>query len=163
MSQPPYSPDPNQPGYEQQPYGAAPPPPAGYGQPAAARPGSVTGAAVIGIVVGALSVLGNLLGIAASFDLGVVPGLLALVSLVIGGFFLFGGIQAMNGKNGQLLVQAAGASIVLSIITLLVLLTIYDGFAFVGLISLILPIVIIMLMRQQDSRQWFQSRGAPTY
>ncbi|MGI8693551.1 MAG: hypothetical protein ACR2JK_11745 [Geodermatophilaceae bacterium] len=97
---------------------------------------------------------------AAGFDLGLVPGLL---SLALGEFFLFGGLQAMNGKNGQLLVQAAVASIVLSIITLLVLLAIYDGFAFVGLISLILPIVVIMLMRQPDSRQWFQATGAPAY
>lgn len=163
MSQPPYNPDPDQPGYQPQSYGAAPAPPPGYGPPVVARPGSVTGAAVIGIVVGALSVLGNLIGIAASFDLGVVPGLLALVSLAVGALFLYGGSQALNGKNGQLLVQAAVASIVLSIITLLVLLAIYDGFAFVGLISLVLPIVVIFLLRQQESRQWFQSRGAPTY
>lgn len=114
-------------------------------------------------MVGALSLLGNLVGIGASFDLGVVPGLLAIVSLALGALFLYGGIQAMQGKNGQLLFQAAVASIALSIVNLLVLLTIYDGFAFVGLISLILPIVIIMLLRQAESRQWFQSQGAPTY
>lgn len=173
MSQPPYTPDPNDPRYQQQPYGgspqqqggygAAPPPPAGQNQPTTGRPTGVTTAAIIGIVVGALGILGNLIGIGASFDLGVVPGLLTLVSLAISALFLYGGIQALQGKNGQLLFQAAVASVVLSLITLIVLLAIYDGFAFIGLISLILPIIVIVLLRQQESRQWFQSRGAPTY
>src|SRR3954452_8013799 len=51
-----------QPGYQQQPPGYQPAPsysggPAGYGAPAAKRPGAVTAAAVIGVVIGGLGTL----------------------------------------------------------------------------------------------------------
>lgn len=171
MTQPPNAPDPNQPPYGGQPayggqqgYGSAPP--AGYGGAPAPtkRPGAVTAAAVIAFVSGGLNLLGALLVFAASdaaSEAGVSGGLLAalaIIGLLFGAALIWGGLQAMNGKDQRVLVVVAAAAILLQLIT-----WVTAGFDGASFLSLVLPVVIISLLVQQQSKQWFQSRGAPTF
>lgn len=165
MSQPPVGPDPNeQPGY-QQPYGSAPAPQPGYGGPiAATRPGQVTAAAVLAFVSGGLNLLAALIllvGNSLAADLGISAGLIVvfgLLDLVFGAALIYGGLQAINGKDQRILVAVAGAAVVLQ---LLYWVTVAFGAA--SLLGLILPAIIIAMLMQPQSKQWFQSKGAPTF
>lgn len=105
-------PGPSQPygaGGQPQPYGGnpgnAPQAPGGYSN--SARPGQVTAAAVIGIVSGALGVIGNLVSLGLAFDFSALLGLLSLVSLVIAIGALVGGIQVLRGGSPQVLLLSA--------------------------------------------------------
>lgn len=180
MSQPPVGPDPNQqpgyqqPGYEQpayqqpgsqQPYGSAPAPQPGYGSPAATkRPGVVTAAAVLAFISGGLNLLGALvllIGSNLADDLGISSGLIVvfgLISLVFGAALIFGGLQAIGGKDQRILVATAAAAIVLQLLYWIIVQ--FDG---TSVLSLVLPAVIIALLMQPQSKQWFQSKGAPTF
>ncbi len=179
MSQPPVGPDPNQqPGYQQpygsasgqqpgyqQPYSSAPEQQPGYGAPAASkRPTGVTVAAVLAFVSGGLNVLGGLLlllGSSVAEDAGISSGLVVvfgLIGLAFGAALIWGGLQAMGGKDQRILVATAGAAILLQVVNWILV-----GFTPASLISLILPVAIIALLMQQQSKQWFQSKGAPTF
>ena len=170
MSQPPVGPDPNQqPGYQQpgyqQPYGSAPEQQPGYGAPATSnRPTGVTVAAVLAFISGGLNLLGGLLlllGSSVAEDAGIASGLVvvfALIGLAFGAALIWGGIQAMGGKDQRILVATAGAAILLQVVNWIIV-----DFNPASLISLILPVAVIALLMQQQSRQWFQSKGAPTF
>lgn len=173
MTQPPVGPDPNQqpgyqqPGYQQpgqepgyqQPYGSAPAAQPGYGAPATGnRPGLVLTAAILAFVVGGLGLLLNLLALTVAFEFGALVGLLVVISIVVSAAFIWGGLQAMNGKDGRTLVIVAGVSIVLNL-----LVAVLYEFGVSTVLSMIIPIAIIALMLQPQSKQWFQSRNAPTF
>ena len=148
------------------------PPPQGYGQqgyspapsysggpPATGqRPGMVTAAAVIGIVIGALGILG-VFGIGIIFAFDAVLGILSLLSLAAAVVVLVGGIQAIQGKSPQLLLYGSYASIGVQLLTLIWGIVSGYGFLFLGLLGFILPILIVFLLRQPQSKQWYASRG----
>ena len=159
-----------------QPWGAPPPPPPaqGYGAPAPGwsgapagygagqRPGQVTGAAVIGIVNGALGSLGGLfslfgLGLVFAFDAFL--GLLALASFAVAVVVLIGGIQAIQGKSPRLLLLGSYASIGIQLLYLLWSIVSGWGFAFMGLLGFLLPAVIVFLLRQPQAKQYYASQG----
>lgn len=160
MSQPPMGQDPNQQGY-----GSAPAPQPGYGPVGTGRrPGMVTAAAVLAFISGGLNLLFGLIVLFASdavADAGVSRGLivvLAVLGLAFGAVLIFGGLQALNGKDQRILVGVSAAAILLQIITWFT-----AGFDGSSVLSLILPVVIIALLMQAQSKQWFQSKGAPTF
>ncbi|MGY1746691.1 hypothetical protein [Blastococcus sp. SYSU D00695] len=166
------SPDPNnpygapQPGYgaPQPGYGApqpgygAPQPGYGYGGPAGQRPGQVTAAAVIGIVIGALGLLALFsLGILFSFDAFL--GLLNLLSVAAAAVLLAGGILAVQGKSPRLLLLGSYGSIGVQLLTLIWGLVSGYGFLFFGLLGFVLPGLIVFFLLQPQAKQYYASRG----
>ena len=136
--------------------------PAGSGGPAGQRPGQVTGAAIVGIVIGGLGTLFGLiglLGIGLLFAFDAVLGLLALLSLATAVVVLIGGIQTLQGKSPRLLLLGSYASIGISLLYLLWAVISGWGFAFSGLLSFVAPIAIVFLLMQPQSKQYFASRG----
>jgi hypothetical protein len=172
MSGPTPGSDPNHP-YEGAPQGhpgwGAPPPPAqGYGpapswsgSPAGygpQRPGQVTAAAVIGIVIGGLGVLGVFsLGLYFAFD--TVLGLLSLLSVVAAVVLLVGGIQAIQGKFPRLLLLGSYASIAVQLLTLIWALLSGYGFVLLGLLGFLMPGLIVFFLMQPQAKQYYASRG----
>jgi hypothetical protein len=158
--QQPYGPPPGQ-GYGQQPgYGAMPPPPQGsFGQPTGARPGMVTAAAVLAFVVGGLTLIGALLIFGLSDIVDAVSGLgflkfLAILQLVIAAALIWGGVQALTGKDARILVAAAAGAVVIQIISMILYFT---PTSFIGFI---IPGLILWFMMTPQSKAWFDSKGA---
>ena len=156
---PPPGPYPQQPPpgpYGQQPY------PAYAGAPGVAgagRPGIVTAASVIGFVVGGLTILFGLLafGILSSLGVGGFYTVLIVIALIAGAVMIWGGVQALNGKDGRILVIAAGVGILVNLIEMIM------AFTTTALLSFVLPILIIALIMQPQSRAWIRARGGPTF
>jgi hypothetical protein len=155
--------------YGQQPYGQPGYPPApgypgqpgGYGDPRAGRrPGAVTAASVIGIVIGALGLIGNLVGLGVAFTQGPVTGVLTLAALVADVLLLIGGIQVLRGGVPKLLLYGSYAAIVINILNVIATAAEVGGFAVVGLFGLVLPVIIVVLLRQAPARQWFAAHGS---
>jgi len=152
-------------GYGQPQQGYSPAPsygnaPAGYGAPAAQRPGMVTAAAIIGIVWGALGALFSLIVMLAAFGLGApVVGLVLLLSLAFSIALLVGGIFVLQGKEPKILLYACYAAIVIGVIELIVSIAMTGGNAFSGVLGFVIPGVIIALLFQAQSRQYFAARG----
>lgn len=184
MTNPPGS-DPDQPQQGQQPGWGSPPPPPGYnpqgyhpqgdqghgyqgyepapaysGAPAqAGRPGMVTAAAVIGIVIGGLGILGLFsLGLYFSFDIFL--GMLNLLAVAAAVVLLVGGIQAIQGKSPRLLLLGSYASIGVQLLTLIWAVASGYGFVFLGLLGFVLPGLIVFLLMQPQSKQYYAAQGA---
>lgn len=174
----PTGPDQNDP-QGQSPYGAPQPPPAGYspqgydpqhgynpapaysgGPPATGqRPGMVTAAAIIGIVWGALGLLFGLLALSVAFTLlGAAYGLLVLLSVAVAAALLFAGIQVMQGKSPRLLLLLSYVAIGINLLTMIWAAT-QGGNIFSGLLGFIIPGVIVFLLLNQQSKQYYASRG----
>lgn len=156
-----------QPGYGQPDYGQPQPPggysPApGYGQaPQGKRPGQVTAAAVIGIVIGGIGTLFGLLGlivIGDLFDVSPVLGLLYLLSFATAVAMLVGAVQALQGKSPRLLLLASYASIGVQLLYMIFAISYGEPWAS-GLLSLILPALIVYLLVQRPSKEYFATRG----
>jgi hypothetical protein len=122
----------------------------------------VTAAAIIGIVIGGL---GSLFGLLGLFGLGIVfafdavLGLLALLSFAAAVVVLVGGIQAIQGRSPRLLILGSYASIGVSLLYLLWAIVSGWGFEFSGLLSFVLPILIVFLLMQPQAKQYYASRG----
>ncbi|SEL78477.1 hypothetical protein SAMN04515665_11957 [Blastococcus sp. DSM 46786] len=149
-------------GYGQQP-GGYPDAPAGYRQaPGGQRPSQVTAAAIIGVVIGGLGTLGGLLtlfAIGAVFEIDALLGILALLSFAAAVVLLIGGIQVLRGQEPRLLLLGSYASIGLQLLYLLWGLVQDEGFVFTGLLGFVLPILVVVLLRTEQSRRYFASRG----
>lgn len=157
-----------QPGYQQgyqQGYGA-PQQPAGYdpapaypGGPSAGgqRPGTVTAAAVIGIVLGVLGLL-SLLAIGLVFQVDVLLGVLTLVSVAVAAVLLLGGIQTMQGKSPRLLLLISYVAIGVNVLTMIWSATQGAGI-FSGLLGFIIPGVVVFLLLNPQSKQYYASQG----
>lgn len=142
-----------QPGYTPAPaYSAGPPANAGQ------RPGMVTAAGIIGIVWGALGLLFGLLALALSFALGAVFGLLVLISVVVAGALLWAGVQVIQGKSPRLLLLISYVAIAVNLLTMIWAAT-QGASIFSGLLGFILPGVVVFLLLNQQSKQYYASRG----
>jgi hypothetical protein len=148
-----------QPGY---PVGQPPAYPSGAAdaaQVASARPGVVTAAAVLAFVIGGLGILLNLLAfnVLSSLSFGGLLVVLAILTIIADAALIWGGVQLLNGKDGRILVIAAAALVVINLIA--IIRYFYTG----GLLSLVIPALIIALMLQPATRNWLRSRGAATF
>ena len=185
-------PAPAQPGSGQQPsYPPAPGyPPGGYGAPpVSGRPGMITAAAVLAFIWGGFAIIGGLLIVVASSALsavsagcqsvtGVDPstdtacagvaGDSSLFKIITAGLIIvailliWGGVVAITGKNGQLLVIGAAVYILLDIVSVIISLS-SSGFGFTGVIGIIAPTLIAIFMLNPKSKAWFRSKGAKTF
>jgi hypothetical protein len=124
----------------------------------------VTGAAVLAFIVGGLAILGGLLtlfaGSVIGSAVGSLGGLLIVISILIlavGGLYIWAGVQALNGKNAKILTIVAGVAVVLQVISMI------SDFSGTSLVGLAISIAIIVLLLQQPSKDWFRSKGAPTF
>ncbi|SMO83357.1 hypothetical protein SAMN06273567_105125 [Geodermatophilus aquaeductus] len=154
-----------------QPYGQQPPAPYGGGfggpspyggAPAGQRPGQVTAAAVIGVVIGGLGSLFGLLailGIGLLFALSPLLGLFTLLAVATAVVVLVGGIQVLTGKGPRLLLLGSYASIGIQLLTLVISLAVGGGFEFSALLGFVLPGLIVFLLQQPQAKQYFASRG----
>jgi hypothetical protein len=157
-------------GYQpQQPQGYQPAPsytggPAGYGAPTARRPGQVTAAAVIAIVWGGLGTLFGLLALFALsiiFNYSALLGVFVILGLVVSIALLVAGIQVLQGKSPKLLLYLCYASIAIQLLSLIFSLASGYGFDFSGLLGFVVPIVVVAMLLQPPSKQYFASRGLP--
>ena len=175
MSSPTPGSDPNAPqgsAPQGQPWGSTPPPPPagypaqGYGAPPsysggsglAARPPLVTAAAVIGIVLGALGIIGAL-SLGALFAWDVFLGLLNLLSLAVAIVLLIGGILVLQGKSPRLLLLGSYAAIGIQLLTLIWAIVSGYGFIFTGFLGFILPGLIVFFLLQPPTKQFYASQG----
>jgi len=152
-------------------WGAPPPPAPSYGGgPAPAysgptgptagqKPGMVSAAGVIGIVWGALGLLFGLLALSVAFSLlGAVYGLLMLLSVVLSGALLYAGIQVVQGKSPRLLLLLSYVSIGINLLVLIWGAT-QGASIFSSLLGFIVPGVIVFLLLNAQSKQYYASRG----
>jgi hypothetical protein len=146
------------PGYNPAPqYSGAP---AGYGAPGGQRPGTVTAAAIIAIVWGALGTIFMLLVTLAAFGLGAaLIGLIFLLSLAFSVALLVGGIYVLQGKPPKLLLYASYVAIALGVVALILSFVASGGNVTSGLFGIIIAGVIVALLMQPQSKQYFASRG----
>ena len=139
------------------PYPQQPPP---YGYPpavAAARPGMVTAAAVLAFIVGGLSIIFDLIAFSVLSIVGGAYAIYIILALVAAALLIWGGVQALNGKDGRILVIAAGAAIVVNLIGMIIY------FSAGSLLGLVIPILILVFMFNPQSKAWIQSKGGQTF
>ncbi|MTD13095.1 hypothetical protein GIS00_03925 [Nakamurella sp. YIM 132087] len=129
----------------------------GYPAQPSTRPGVVTAAAVLAFVVGGLNVIFGLVGFGVVASVGGAYAFLIILNLAFAALLIWGGVQAINGRNGTILVIAAGISILLQLISMI------TYFSTGSLIGLVIPILILVFMLQQPSRNWIRSRGGKTF
>jgi hypothetical protein len=153
------------------PAGYDPPPaynPAGYdpaqsypGAPAGGRrPGTVTAAGVIGIVWGVLGSLFALVLMLGAFALGVpLVGLVLLLGLALYVGLVVAGVQALQGRSPRLLLLLSYVAIAISVVQLVVSLAASGGNAYNGILGIVIPAVIVFLLKQPRSKEFYASRG----
>src|SRR5262245_13724113 len=84
----------------------------------AARPGSVTAAAVIAFVLAAFEVVSGVLVMMASFAVGetaAMPYVLGVIQLVFAALFIWGGLQAMRGVTDKTLLWTVAAAAIVTV------------------------------------------------
>jgi hypothetical protein len=126
------------------------------------RPGHVTAAAVVGTVIGGLSTLtylGALTDVDVYFAFDAFLGLLVLLSLAAGVLLLSGGIQTLRDGAPRLLLLGSYASIGVSLLYLLWAVASGWGFELSGLLAFVLPVLIVVLLRQPRARTFYAARG----
>jgi hypothetical protein len=118
----------------------------------------VQAAGIIGIVWGALGLLFGLLALTVAFDLNAVLGLFVLVSVVVSAGLLWAGIQIVQGKSPRLLLLVSYVAIAINIVTMIVGLA--AGASIFGyLLGFVVPGVVVFLLLNTQSKQYYASRG----
>lgn len=161
-------------------YAAPPPAPGGYGQPGygqpghyaaapgypagsvGARPGVVTGAAVMAFVIGGFQLLGGLFalfggGFLVGTGFGGIVIFIGLILIALGALHIWAGKMALDGKDFRILLVVAAVSAVFSLIQL------FSDFTFGSLIGLAIPVVIIVLLIRPEAKAWIKARGGQTF
>jgi hypothetical protein len=133
--------------------------PAGYGGGGGARPGMVTAAAIVAIVWGALGALLSLLALSLAFLIGAIYGLILIIGIAIYVALLVGGIFVLQGKNPKLLLMVSYVAIAVSLLSLIIGIAQGGSSAFSGILGIIIPGVIVALLLQPQSKQYFAARG----
>jgi hypothetical protein len=146
-------------GAPQQGYGA---PAQGYGGPdtgSGQKPGMVTAAGIIAIVWGALGLLFGLLLLSLAFAVGAFYGLILLVSVVVSAALLYSGIQVIQGKSPRLLLLMSYAAIGVNLLSMIIGLAMGEGNIFSGLLGFVIPGIVVFLLLNAQSKQYYASRG----
>jgi len=134
-----------------------PPAPAECSSGPIARPGTVTAAAVlafVGALSGAVDDAESIGGIDVDEGMLAVLWILALVGLAGAGLLIWGGVKAMSGTAGQLLVIAAGLQIVLCIVWLAG----FEG-SVVSILLAVMPIITLVMSLGGPAKQFEASRS----
>ncbi|MFC4851915.1 hypothetical protein [Actinophytocola glycyrrhizae] len=162
-----------QPGDFNQGHGAMPPAPPEYSSGPVTRPGTVTTAAVLAFVQAGITLICSvimMIGLGAiagamddaetiggiDVDEGMLAGLwiVTIVGLIGAGLLIWGGVKALSGTAGQLLVIAAGLQILLCVIWLAA----FQG-GIVSIILVVMPIIILVMSLGGPAKQYEASRS----
>ncbi len=120
------------------------------------RPVTITVAAVLGFVVGALDLLAAILGFSTRGVGGLVTSV-SVASLIVSIGLVYGAVLALAGKESRTLTLAAGVLAVLQLIIVI------GHFNVVNLIVLIIAVAVVIMTLQAASRTWMLARGGKTY
>lgn len=153
--------------------------PRAHGPAGRRRPGTVTAAAVLAFVWGGLTILSSLISMAAGSLVGGAGGACAendqsglcasaadsttllvavgIALIVAAGLVIWGGVAALNGTSGRILVVTAGIQVVIQVIWM-----IETGSIAFGIVGTVVPLAIIVLMSSPASRNWFRTTGGAT-
>ncbi len=145
-----------QPSYGQQggyPTGPAP----GSGPVRQGTPPQVTTAAILGFVTALFTLLATF-GFFALSSLSGIFVLFAILYLAITAGLIAGGVMALTGKNGQILLITAAVATVLQILGIIFSLAQDQGFSALSLIGLLLTGGIVFLLLQPQAKQFFARR-----
>ena len=173
------------PQYGAAPYGAPAYPP-GYGAPAGSgRPGMVTAAAVLAFIWGGLGILFGLIAFAAGSVLSAASSavcdstsldrdtaaacdtvggagtflvIVTIGTIVVAALMIWGGVVALNGKNGQILVIACAIYAALAILSIIA-----SSFGFTSLLGFVIPVLIVVFLLNAQSKAWFKAKGGKTF
>ena len=161
--------------------------PAGYGGPPAgsARPGMVTAAAVLAFIWGGLGILFGLIAFAAGSVLSAASSavcdstsldrdtaaacdtvggagtflvIVTIGTIVVAALMIWGGVVALNGKNGQILVIACAIYAALAILSIIA-----SSFGFTSLLGFVIPVLIVVFLLNPASKAWFKAKGGKTF
>lgn len=171
-------------------YGAPGYPPPGYPQPGypapgyppagPARPGMVTAAAVLCFIWGGFAIIGSLVSMLGGAVVSAVGSacsavdttgvcdsasgagtflvLIGIVLIVCAGLLIWGGVVALSGKNAKVSVIACGILVVAQIAMMIA----SGGVAF-AIFGIIVPVLIIVLLMNAASKNWFAAKGGVTF
>ena len=161
-----------QPGDANQGFGGMPPAPAEYSSGPVTRPGPVTAAAVLAFVQAGITLictvilmigLGALAGAVddaesiggVDVNEGALAGLwvLTIVGLIGSGLLIWGGVKALSGTAGQLLIIAAGLQILLCVVWLAA----FQG-GIVSILLVVMPIITLVMSLGGPAKQFEASR-----
>jgi hypothetical protein len=81
-----------------------------------------------------------------------------ICTIVIAGLMIWGGVVALNGKNGQILVIACGVYAALAILSVIA-----SGFGFTYLLGFVIPALIVVFLLNTQSKSWFKAKGGKTF
>ena len=162
-----------QPGDFNQGYGGMPPAPPEYSSGPIARPGTVTTAAVLAFVQAGITLICSVI---LMIGLGALSGamddaesiggidvnegalaalwILSIAGLVGAGLLIWGGVKALSGTAGQVLVIAAGLQILLCIIWLAA----FEG-GIVSIVLAVMPIITLVMSLGGPAKQFEASRA----
>lgn len=145
------------------PQGAYPPPPAGqpygYPPPPAKTPGQAVAAAVLAYVHGGLVLVAAiaLFAVRDLFEnLGLDTGLvtvLALVNIVLGALFIFGGVRLNTGKDRNLVIIASAVSLAYSIFWIT-----QQAQWWALVLFAAMPIIILAMALNSSVAQWIAAK-----
>lgn len=144
------------------------------------RPRTVTTAGILGVIWGALTILSSLISMAAGSLFGGIAdacaendqsGLCAsagssetllvvmgIALIVAAGLVIWGGVAALNGTSGKILVVAGVIQVVIQIIWM-----IETGSVAFGIVGVIVPAAIIALILSAASKNWFHVVRGSTF
>jgi len=117
----------------------------------------VTAAAVLAFIVGGLNIIFDLIAFSWLSIVGGAYSIIIILALITAALLIWGGVQALSGKDGRILVIAAGAAIVVNLIGMIIY------FSAGSLLGLIIPILILVFMFNPQSKAWIQSKGGQTF
>jgi len=129
------------------------------------RPRKVTVAAVLAFISAGLTILLGAVVLTANEVNGVDSTLkaLAFATFAVCVLYIWGGVTALAGKNGKILVIGAALSIVLSLAVILYTTTQGLAIELRDFYSLILPAIIITRLLHEQPRAWFKAKGGTTF
>ncbi len=154
-------------GYDPQGYTApnyaphyAPAPSYGGGPATGERPGTVTAAAIIGIVWGVLGALFALVLMLGAFALSApLVGVILLLGLALYVGLIVAGVQALQGRSPRLLLMLSYVAIGLSLLQFVVSLVASGGNGLNGVLGIVIPGVIVFLLLQPRTKEHYAARG----
>jgi hypothetical protein len=128
----------------------------GAGYSATERPWTVTSAAVIAFVFAAIALLAAIADFVwAAQANSIVVG---LVNIMIAALFIWCGVSALRGVTSRSLFFLAVATIAVNII-LIIFFAIRALTFWPNVVMIVLAVIIIALLVQQSSRQFFRAQG----
>lgn len=136
-------------------YPSAPPP--GYGPVNTKAPSQVVTAAVLGFVAALFTLLATF-GFFALSTLSGIFVLFALLYLAITVGLIAGGVMALTGKNGQILLITAAVATALQLLGIIIALAQGADFQVISLLGLLMTGGIVFLLMQPQAKQYFASR-----